>query len=342
MQKEKTAAAYAIGRFARLYSVMIPAILLSGLVWLVASIAAPTYLLPWTSPYVNLGDLSWLYQRAELRFGAQSAVSLLFLNQAHGYRIFPAMNSPFWSLGFEGPYYLFYGILIFSKGAWRIGMLAVSAVLFGWAIVGLFPAWLAGVGLHRLTLRLHLPPKIGTCCGVLSLGLSVAFALEFSNYLSWIRAHANYAAIKLLDGGYADTPNMWSSINHLFYYSVVGGFMLILGLHCLERQISPLLLRVETPVRWCAAHTFSIYLYHFPLLVLIAAVTHYNGASGMTVLGVVLLDLLLCVVLSLYTEEKKGWWREHIRSLFDRVQKGYSRIEGQPYAAMKRAPSRLR
>jgi peptidoglycan/LPS O-acetylase OafA/YrhL len=317
-KKEKTASDYAVARLSRLYSVIVPAILLSGLVWIVASITAPDFLLlHWTGRDQSLGSTPWIFAHPLLRFGMQSIASLTFLNQAQSHSIFPAVDTPIWSLGFEGPYYLFFGILLFTKGLRRIVLFLFSACIFGWVILGLFPAWLAGVALHRITSRLKLSARFSAPLGLFCLSAALLFAARFNTFLAWIAIHQHSTLLLLLDGRYFPGYHpSYSGLNHLFYYTVIAGSLLILGIHCLATQLEPVLLFVERPVRWLAAHTFSIYLYHYPLLVLLAAVTHYNHSSMAAVWIIFTIDLALCIALSVFTEGKKLWWRRHIRSVF--------------------------
>jgi peptidoglycan/LPS O-acetylase OafA/YrhL len=102
---------------------------------------------------------------------------------------------------------------------------------------------------------------------------------------------------------------------YLFYYWGILTSLLIFAVVALENPLGHVLLPLEKPIRWCAAHTFSLYLFHFPLLVLINFVTHYNrGSVGSQALVFTTL-IALCILLSTFTESKKLWWRKVVRRL---------------------------
>lgn len=105
----------------------------------------------------------------------------------------------------------------------------------------------------------------------------------------------------------------------VFYYWGAVTSLLILGVAALDEWSERVLVPLERPIRWCAGHTFSLYLFHFPLLVLAYVTLHYNRSSrpqqAMVLAGV----LGCCVLLSKISEEKKLWWRASVRSAFRKV-----------------------
>ncbi len=72
-------------------------------------------------------------------------------------------------------------------------------------------------------------------------------------------------------------------------------------------------------VRWLGDHTFSLYLYHFPLLFFIAAVVPFDRGNVVSGGALILLTLALVFGLSLFTESRRPWWRKCFAAIWDGV-----------------------
>jgi peptidoglycan/LPS O-acetylase OafA/YrhL len=96
------------------------------------------------------------------------------------------------------------------------------------------------------------------------------------------------------------------------YYFGVATIVAILGVTLLDRPIGALLMPVERPIRWFANHTFSLYLFHFPILALLAIVTKYNPASLWQIIAIFFAAVTICIGLSTISEDKKLWWRRMV------------------------------
>jgi peptidoglycan/LPS O-acetylase OafA/YrhL len=84
----------------------------------------------------------------------------------------------------------------------------------------------------------------------------------------------------------------------------------------LERYLAPILSKIEPPVRWVAGATFSIYLYHYPLLHLFGALFQVrpNSPFWMNV-TMLICTLACCFALSTVTESKKRFVRSWLEAL---------------------------
>lgn len=103
-------AAYAEARIARLYSVVIPALLLTFALDSIGS---------WAQPQI--------YEAAgyngENRIG-QIIGALTFSAQAWSSNINAGSNGPFWSVAYEAWYYAGFGVAVFCRGPMRLVLLA--------------------------------------------------------------------------------------------------------------------------------------------------------------------------------------------------------------------------
>jgi peptidoglycan/LPS O-acetylase OafA/YrhL len=309
-RKETDARSYAIARLARLYSVMVPAVLLSGLVLLIGTLLNPGFM----SQFSTMHNLLPLRHYPVLRFIAQSALMLTFTNALHGHEASPAMNVATWSLGYEGPYYAFFAVCIFARGWKRSLLLTGLTLLCGLEIVRLFPVWLAGVALQRV-LRV-MPNRLrylqgSTCVVLMYLALS-----RYGSFLTWSRASHGHFINWLLHG------NLRANDEPQFYYWGALAVLLIYSVAAFEPLLKSTMVGSAPAIRWFAGHTFSIYLYHLPLLALVAALVPYDYANPWQKILILFAVLTACVCLSILTERQKTRWREKITWVFDQLDSG--------------------
>src|SRR5271157_507292 len=134
--RERTFGEYALSRAARLYSVILPAFVV-------------TAALDGIGVAIDPG----LYE-AEIRLSlAQSflgyALSAVFLGESWRLTMLPGSDIPFWSLNYEVWYYVLFAAATFLQGRRRTVALIGAALLAGPKVLLLFPIWLAGVAAWR-------------------------------------------------------------------------------------------------------------------------------------------------------------------------------------------------
>ncbi len=145
--RERTARQYFVGRASRLYSVVLIALLLTLVFDTIGMLVNPVF---YTIPKVLMKPESW----------AGYLSSAVFLNefQVFGFDgISPGTNNPFWSLSFEGAYYLVAGLVLFSRRIIWIPASLLVLALAGRTIIALLPIWALGYGLYHARVRLALP-----------------------------------------------------------------------------------------------------------------------------------------------------------------------------------------
>lgn len=147
--KQRGAIDYTKARMARLYSVVVPALLVTLLCDAVGRSINPGAYDGW---WFNGGSLLEQVLRA-----------LTFSSQVGGENIRIGTNGPFWSVAYEAWYYAAFGIAMFARGWRRVALLLLVMIVAGLPIALLAPCWLMGVALHRLTTRTdfsHIQPTI--------------------------------------------------------------------------------------------------------------------------------------------------------------------------------------
>lgn len=158
-RRDHSALDYAIKRFARVYSVALPAVLLMiGL----------SYFSLWRG--ITPPDGYELRQPV-----AYFGLHMLFGGDLWSLAI-PAFSiGPYWSLNYEVWYYVFFAAAFFTHGVTRYLAMALVLLVMGPKIAILLPAWLAGVATYHLSRRRTLPRGLARAVAAVSLVLLLAF-----------------------------------------------------------------------------------------------------------------------------------------------------------------------
>jgi peptidoglycan/LPS O-acetylase OafA/YrhL len=276
---------YAAARLARLWSVCVPALLLTMLVDGIGIRLAP-----------QLYDFSWYEYSHPV---GRTVASLLFANELWFWSLQPFSNTPYWSVGYEFWYYVLFGAWLFTRGQRRWLACGLVALVMGPKIMLLLPVWLAGVWAYRTPLAQRLSPVaagalcVGTLAGYLAYRDS-ALPQQLAQCLAqWL--------------GDATTHRLGWSANFLANYLV--GVLVALhfvGARRLLLQDTAVPQRLERGVRLLAGFTFALYLFHNPLLQFFGALAHWLGWWEHRMLPVILGPLLVVWLLGARTERLKS------------------------------------
>lgn len=253
--RERNAIPYSISRISRLYSVVVPALILTLLLDHFGGLLNPAFYLD-----------SRIMPKPSSVAGYVS--SFFFVNeyQVFGFHgISPGSNAPYWSLSFEATYYALAGLMLFGKRLWAlVGTVAILA-LAGPTIAVLFPIWIAGFFLCRSTFR-----------------ISSERMAKFGAYASLI-----VIAVSPVAGHFAssDKLGLWLPWGRIaMNRNIVGDYAAAIGFawHILCVRSLPdirILLndRVARIVRWAGSLTFPLYLIHFPAACFFAAISPIVG-----------------------------------------------------------------
>ena len=240
--RERTPLEYAASRIARLYSVVVPALVLVA-----------------TSNYFEEVKYPGLYAEFHANGGAIETLyyfgTALFVNS---YWLFPDLSPPnawpFWSLSFEAAYYVGIALVIFARGPTRILCLILLGLVAGPTIVLLAPTWLAGFGAYHFSqhLRIRIWPAIlvwitATCL----LFLCPFIQAKFNAPISFLRLPPG---TRTLGGLLA------------IYVASICFTLSLLAFDASSDTLKQLLLPLAGPIRWLGSLTFALYLFHYPLL----------------------------------------------------------------------------
>lgn len=195
---------------------------------------------------------------------------LTFTNELWFDRAVISTGAPFWSLGFEVAYYVAFAMLFYARGHWRWSLLLLWLLVCGPRVALASPLWLVGVGAWMLMQR---TPILSRAAGWTMLAILALLSL---GWRKWV-------------GGVAAPLFEWPAPDALVastaYYLVLGVLVaagIVVFAACTpESSIWPSAL--ERAVRYCAGASFTLYIMHLPVMVLIAAV--WPGSSGSTLAG---------------------------------------------------------
>jgi peptidoglycan/LPS O-acetylase OafA/YrhL len=296
---------YVIDRASRIYSVVLPAVVFTLLVVLMLHVVTPTCQL-----HESLRSLE-----SPKKLATQIAANLTFTAEAWGLDIPVSFNSVFWSLSYECTYYAIYGIAFFGRGKWRVISLIALCALMGPPILSMLPLWLLGCWIHDLYQKLRDKPGRGILLvagGVAILGVLGIALRVFLHHDGQALHHALIASFGPL---YLEAKkwnlHLLQRASPRFY--VVGipvAVALLLLLLTLERVSLARTSSVVRITRSIADGTFSLYLLHLPLLVLVAAYIPYDHSRSWQKLTILAVVVVLCILAELRINQLKNWMRK--------------------------------
>lgn len=260
---------YAQHRAARILPVSLAAILLS----ICISPIVGTTPIPYSGP---------------MEFNALNALlNAVFLGQSW-VDIAPPFNPPFWSLNYEVWYYIIFGAWIYAPNR----LIAVAAaVLAGPHILLLLPVWLLGVALYRWMPILD--PRYARM-------IFISSAFAGLTYFWFDVAVQIREAMK----------NAWPVAMSFTHGSgmFIGDFLFGLIIAANFAAAASLKMRIlywfQAPIKYLSSFTFSAYVFHMPLTILI-----WNGVGARGVIAFYSLLALTIFAFGQLTERQTKFYR---------------------------------
>lgn len=265
---------YAVARMSRMWSVAIPAILVGAICDRIGVTINPNFykdLEFWDGPATIL----------------EIARSLAFLNETWGARVTMGTNEAYWSLGYEVAYYIAFCIIFIKSTIGRLAFLFIWCAVFGPQIIAYGLLWALGIFAFDFAKKYdgsaHKNHK------------KLAMALFLSPAL--------YPILKYLVFPPAGSPMRFDSIHQwLVSYAYFLSIGILISAHFIGcSMLFPKQLAIpktlEKAITWAAGTTFTIYLMHQPIIVMMSAINNIapskmlSGYLGLAV-AIVILFLL--------------------------------------------------
>jgi peptidoglycan/LPS O-acetylase OafA/YrhL len=286
-EKEKDARSYFTSRAARIYSVALPAILLTAVLDAIGLSLDPSV---YTGPYQPFTP--GLLVR-----------SITFIGEMWNAHRFPGTDGPYWSLGFEVWYYIAFGAYLFVPRRWRWLAAAGVLAIIGPKVAVMFPLWLMGVASYKFCRVQRVPKLTGWLFFVASFLLLVAYQLIPHSPLQPFMP-------------FSLTLTRLLSTAQDYFLAVVFS-MNIAGFVIISDIFAPWLERHAKTIRWFAGGTFAIYLAHLPIMHFLAALSPWPKASPWTLALLLTTTPAACMAFAEISERRKHVWREVIAAFID-------------------------
>jgi peptidoglycan/LPS O-acetylase OafA/YrhL len=266
-----------VERLSRLWSVALPALLLTILLDLAAY---------WVQRDYYIGNWGQFATYPFFRI----AINVAFLSQCWGWDIKPFSNSPFWSLSYEAGFYLLYGLYRLLRGWRRTASIVLVSLLLGPNVLLMLLVWLSGVVLYDLTARA--PRDGGSLWRSLALAIAALVAVLWFAFgpapaLSRELTERIGAAFTSARDALALPSPLRIDPRRIDGFLIVGalGFWLLFAAFLpLCRELDQRV-RIPKPVvrvgRAAGNCTFPLYLLHFPMYVLMGAIGFYDRDSAL-------------------------------------------------------------
>jgi peptidoglycan/LPS O-acetylase OafA/YrhL len=282
--KEDGPRAFWISRLARIYSVAIPAIVLTPLIDSVGLKLDPAF--------YALGLTTHDYAAVRI------LASLGFVNELWLVSIMPFSNSPYWSLCYEMAYYLLFSIFCFTTGRKRWLWLGLAALVIGPKILLLSPIWVLGVVLYRKRAWYAISMHTGWALWLVSLAGIAAFQYyDVSKIVSsWTDAQLGRRLYTLLH---------FSKHFLADYPLAVLMAMNFVGFRRIAEQFAGAFALSAAAIRMASSFTFSVYLFHLPLVLLFSILLQGMGRGMAYFLATLGCTLAVVLPLGAVTERQK-------------------------------------
>jgi len=275
--REKTLSVYTVSRISRLYSIVIPALVLTYVADSIGLNFNPNYYLggPWPYSLENQG-MDYL-------------MSFFLINNIWGKGYTPGINGPFWSLTFELFYYMIFAVLFYLKSKIKYILAILLAVIAGPTIIVLFPIWLMGYFLYFAMHNDDLNHSNSNLKALLSLLALFAF-IFLGPMVREFHVAIPFISRKELIGDYFDATLFCL---HLYFAPSA------------LRYIKSILFKFESVIRWSAALTFALYLFHRPLIQLFGALSPVDVSNWIYRITMIVGTFLIVATFGHWCEKQK-------------------------------------
>lgn len=295
-EKEGTLTQYSASRFARIYSVAIPALLLTPILDLIGE---------------NLDGLYYEGKTTHDYWYVRVLSGLFFLNEIWFVSIMEFSNVPYWSLCYEVWYYIIYAAFVFTHGKKRILLTFGLLVFVGPKILLLFPIWCSGVFLHKNKFL----NSISEIWGWFAFLISFIIFFIFDHYN--VADHFNDLTKSAIGPDwYKRLTFSKFFIGDYFLASII--FINFLGFRAISHRFSNVFIFFASSISSMAKHTFTLYLFHQPLILVFAALISGNPKSNYFYF-----QTMTCVGISIYflakiSENKKHLYKKIALTIFEK------------------------
>jgi peptidoglycan/LPS O-acetylase OafA/YrhL len=208
-------------------------------------------------------------------------------------------NPPFWSLVYEVWYYALFGAAVFLRRRERWLWCALLALIAGWKVLLLMPVWLIGAALAQETRRLPLRSAPVAIAAGIGLGwLASGWAEPVS------QAFSAYSGLHILALGFSQYVLTDMLLG-------IGVAVIFLGCAPVAERYAGALEKARGPLAWLAGCSFTLYVVHWPLLLVLRGHGLVAGDNALAFAAIMAGVVALCGVMAALVERRspqiKAW-----------------------------------
>ncbi|WP_158821831.1 acyltransferase [Granulicella sp. S156] len=295
-----TARNYALDRISRLYSIVLPALVFSVLAALCLHFF-PTATVP-----------AFPFSRADV---VPFFANLTFTGQIWGHDLLIRDNAVFWSLCYEAPFYVFWGLGFIPLRSWRWAAYIGFALIVGPQILFMLPLWLLGCLVHDIYQRLRTQNNafrnLSAALAVTSVLIVLLWQISqrYRHYLHGIAVKTGLVKIQQQWEIAHSHHILVNASTHYYLIGVPTGILMLWLLLLVDRWHQSFSPSVSMAVRTVADGTFTLYLFHLPLFLLIVAYIPYDHGSTPQKILLLTVATALCVAVAVPLDALKRWMR---------------------------------
>lgn len=290
--KETKLIDFTASRMARIYSLAIPVVVLVPLLDVAGRSLMP-------SIYVNAAPYDLWFVRI--------VSSLMFTNEIWSVSIMTFSDTPYWSLCYEVWYYVLFAACTFFEGKRRVFLIAAICLLLGPKILLLAPIWGLGVLIYRWKALQKLSEPVG-------MGLWIASLLALWLFHRYALTEYFSEMLKIAIGAEWHRQMTFSKLfigDYLLGIIFAANFV---GFRAIAHRFEPLLLFCKRPIVALAAYTFTLYIFHQPLILFWGSVWQMNPHQPYFYAAVLLSAAFSIFLIGLVTEGKRHLWKAWARA----------------------------
>ncbi|OKS85140.1 acyltransferase family protein [Mucilaginibacter polytrichastri] len=279
---------YAQARLSRLYSVLLPTLIITAII---------EFAVVKLSPEIAIG-----YQRGNPL--PRYILSGLFLNEMWFFSASPPINGPLWSLSYEYWYYVIFGCVFFKFKGWQSVIIPLLACMIaGPKILSMMPIWLFG----NIAYRLNNPLKNRYAIS----WFLVAGALSIAIIL--------YIALPALPFKLGTSPLFFSAqfISDTIVSLFIGiAFWLLPSYNIASEKVPGKALKT---FRKFADLTFPLYVLHEPLLVLFRVINKEYANNSLNMIVGLVIVFITCMYLGSIMEKNRFRWISPFKQFLNKI-----------------------
>lgn len=285
VENRKSFEDYILARASRILSVSIPAVLVSLLLYWICSRTFQTGMsgLPPSEPNTSF----------------ELILILLFMSESWQAGLELVWNGPYWSICYEVWYYIFLGLFLYVPVKRRVGALLIAGLVAGPKVLLLLPCWLVGCLLYRSEGYSRLTRIQALIVAIASLVL--------------IGTLIQSGVAEQIQAAFRGIPGYWRlDRSQLFVTDFVTALSFGLHLFAMRRLLGSLnehsgVFRwIVGPLSKMSKYSFSIYLYHLPILFALSCMFPGYPRGDLYVWPVLLCVVALSFLLGRVSEDQKG------------------------------------